>query len=877
MIARAWLHGLCSLLLLAWMAVASAVEVGGDVERIDLSAHLRLLHDADGRLGIDDIDALQTAFVPASAQDRLASPAAGSTFWLRIELSNPGKETVTRWLAVGSPQLQSVQLFEQGVLIQQAGSAVAAIDKPVRATVPVFPLHLRPGERRELTLRVSSETLLRMDAVLWEPQAFRLWSGERQLPVALALGFHLLSGVLSLFVFALLKEWSYLHFGLLQFSSASMLAIREGLLQLHVWPSHLPFPSSLILIVGGVMLCSILMLPLRFFDLKTHFPGLGGWLATLFGLILIVMLIVMLIGLVDFPLALHFIIVLMPLVTLSALLTTVLMWRQGYRPARFMLLAFVLTFLIEGGRHFLAPGQLPASFVVSWLIESARQYPAFSWLPLPVAMDFSLPLTQLISTPLILVALTERTRELAMDLAASRQMSQARSAFLTRVSHDLRSPLNVIIGYARMLTRGSARLPVEEGAHGIEKSGLRVLGMIDDLLDQASLEAGRLQLHPRPVTLEGWLREVGRTAQMQAAAAGNTLELEFAGALPLAVIIDDDRVHRVLDNLLGNANRHTDRGLIRLLCRARRLPPASAQQVELHFEVTDTGCGIAEQDQARIFEPFVRLQDTVSTGERRRPGVGMGLPIASELLHLMGSTLQLKSTPGVGSTFWFVLRCPLAVTGADSPSCRAPDPVPPLPAASRTAAGTVLLVDDDAGSRRALVDPLQEHGFKVVQAGSGVEAARRLAAGEGRIDAVVTDQMMAQGDGWSVLCCVRDTRPAIPVVLLSATDPVRPVSCPPQWNFDAILRKPAGAARLLSTLDGLLAPLPPPALELETLHSLLRAGEVSDIEDWVERIIHLSPRFVPFSLEVRQHLLRLDFPALERQIVATRSEAERAG
>lgn len=861
---RVWLQVLCGLYWLLWLPSASALEVAADADRIDLSAHLQLYRDPGGRLDIDGIEALQSAFVPAFGRDLGRGLEAGATFWLRLELLNPGKDTLLRWLVVGNPRLQSVQLFEKGEPVRQAGSAVAAIDKPVRAAVPVFPLHLRPGERRELLLRVHSETLLQMNVVLWEPQAFRLWSGERQLVVALALGFQLLSGVLSFFVFVLLREWSYFHFALLQLSTAVLLAIREGLLQLHLWPQHLPFPSALLLIFGGVAMCSALMFPIRVFDLKTRLSKLRTGLAMLIGLILIVMAV----SLVDFPLAVRLLIPLMPLLMLAVLLTTVLMWRQGYRPARFMLLAFVLSLCIEGGRHLLSLGQLPGSFLTAWMIESAQLDRVFSWLMQPGAMDFSLPITQLISTPLILVALTERTRELAMDLAASRQMDQARSAFLTRVSHDLRSPLNVIIGYARMLARGSVRLSVEEGASGIEKSGLRVLGMIDDLLDQASLQSGRFRLHPRPVRLEGWLQDVERAARMQTAEAGNRLELELVGGAGLRVVIDDQRLHRVLDNLLVNANRHTDRGLIRLVCRARRLYPASAMQVELRFELTDTGCGIAEQDQARIFEPFVRLQETAGADERFRPGVGMGLPIAAELLRLMDSTLQLKSSPGVGSTFWFVLRCPLA-PAAEEPAVVAAAGTPsPVVAMRPRSAPVILVVDDDADSRSALLELLRTQGFEVVQADCGVGAVRMLAAAEVRIDAVVTDQMMAQGDGWSVLGAVRERQLRLPVVLLSATDPARPADCSPQHHFDAVLRKPACTSRLLTVLDGLLTPVSPPVPELQRLRALLRGGEVSDIEDWIERIIELSPRFVPFALQVRQHLLRLDFSALEHQIAS---------
>ncbi len=854
-----------------WLGVSTAplgapIAVDANVAHMDLSADLRLLNDPGGRLGADEVDRSTAAFRSFDRDDLLRKYRTGA-FWLSLSLINVGPTSVTRWLAVGSPRLESVQLYErqgEGWRHMRSGSSVPQNDRPIAAEVPVFPLTLRAGERQDYLLRVQSTTVVQMDTVLWEPEAYREHAGEHHLLAGMVLGGTLLAAIASFFVFALLKEPPWFYYGLFQLAAAVLVAIREGLLQRYAWPHDLPHYTPLLTLFAGLALFSMTRFVETFLEARTRFPR---WSMTLTGLRWVIAVTVA-ISMVDYSIGVRIATFVSIAVMISCVWISVNAWRGGYQPARFLILGFSTT----------------------WLMESARQFSNLGLVRFHPAMDFSLSTSFIVATPVILLALTERAQGLMLDLAASRQLSQAKSDFLTRVSHELRSPLNVIIGYARMLGRSSSRLPLQEGAVGIERSGLRVLGLIDELLDQSRLDAGQLPLSPRPLLLSPWLSELAAAARVQALAAENSFVFEREGKLPLAVIADGERLYQVLDNLLTNANRHTQRGSIRLVCRCTGVDASvvdATGNAALYFAVIDSGTGIARKDQDRIFEPFVQLEAATRPRDKRRAGIGMGLSIARELVGLMGGDLTVTSEPGVGSTFSFTVQIPLAAGVAAEPVAEGsaaelvPDPAGP------GSGPRLLLVEDDGEARLALAAQLCSFGFVVDEAESGAAAVRRLETVRdrpGHYAAVVTDQLMEDGDGWFVLRTVREAEPDLPVLLLSAVEPFRPHDFPAGLNFDATLRKPVSPEILLTTLWALVAmeekdaaraddgdaevaevvtrPVPAQAQLLELI-ALAQAGEVSGIEEWIERLSATSPQCEAFGAEAHRCLRELDLAALE--------------
>ncbi|MDD5037393.1 MAG: ATP-binding protein, partial [Methylococcaceae bacterium] len=470
----------------------------------------------------------------------------------------------------------------------------------------------------------------------------------------------------------------------------------------------------------------------------------------------------------------------------------------------------------------------------------------------------------------------ERTHELELANRQLAKLSEAKSAFLAKISHELRSPLNTIIGFSRMLSKGSPRLSLQDGSKGIEKSGIRLLGLIDELLDESRLEAGQLALAPEHLLLQPWLEDLRHTMTIDALARGNHFSLICSGQIPAAVILDGGRLRQVLDNLFGNANRHTHNGEIRLACHASLAQEkGEASHASLTFSIIDSGEGIEPADLKRIFEPFTRGQG--SGHDQQRKGFGLGLSISTELLRLMGSTISVTSTRGIGSTFQFTLDCPVAsadvvphhkialsaskTAAKPEPEQASPAPLPPTPA--HLSNGMVaLVVEDDPEQQQLLAMSLEEVGYQVYTASSGQEAAALLEMQA--VNIIMTDQMMDEGDGWFVLQQARNQHPAVPVVLLSAAPPQPPADIANDMMFDAVLLKPVPPERLVATLWRVMLKVDAGGTAItqaqwKTLADLSHDGDVSGIEEWI------AQRPTSPTIEwVRAALHRLDLNLLQR-------------
>jgi signal transduction histidine kinase len=240
-------------------------------------------------------------------------------------------------------------------------------------------------------------------------------------------------------------------------------------------------------------------------------------------------------------------------------------------------------------------------------------------------------------------------QELEQARHAAEAASRAKSLFLANVGHELRTPLNAVINFARLIQEqihgdvGSAAYA--EYAQSIGESGVHLLALIEDLLDIARAEAGRLTLTERPVNLRAMLLSVCRLLAPEAASAGVGLATEVPADLPL-VRGDSTRLRQVLFNLMANAIKFSGQGGMVTVAAAL------AAEGCIRISVADTGPGIAAEDLVRVMQPFERAADRMG---RTIPGVGLGLPLASHLVSLHGGELVMASAPGEGTTASFCL------------------------------------------------------------------------------------------------------------------------------------------------------------------------------------------------------------------------------
>ena len=302
--------------------------------------------------------------------------------------------------------------------------------------------------------------------------------------------------------------------------------------------------------------------------------------------------------------------------------------------------------------------------------------------------------------------------ELEKALARARAAEQSRSTFFSIVSHDIRTPLNAILGYAELLQLGvNNQAERDEALNSIRASGTTLLQLVNDVLDLAKLDAGKMTLQLEPVCLSQLTDEVFSSFRM--AADGKGIKLVNKTADVPRILLDGHRVRQILFNLIGNAVKFTERGAVTV--------SASYVRKNLEVSVSDTGCGIPSDMLAHILDPFVQVQDQSHSADRPI-GTGLGLSICRSLVEMMGGELIVESELGKGSTFRIFLP------GVEFSEEKMPA-VPEQKAIVdlKKIPKRVLVVDDSSVNRSVLTAFLKRAGVtSITQAADGEEAFSEL-------------------------------------------------------------------------------------------------------------------------------------------------------
>ncbi len=391
----------------------------------------------------------------------------------------------------------------------------------------------------------------------------------------------------------------------------------------------------------------------------------------------------------------------------------------------------------------------------------------------------------------------QRTLALSVAKEGAEAANRAKSTFLANMSHELRTPMNAIIGLSYMLGRNNQDAGQLDKLGKISNAANHLLSLLNDILDLSKIDAERMAIERTPFSIETLLANLDSLIISKAEAAALQLTHDVDPRLARRQLLGDPlRLQQILLNLVSNAIKFTERGSIVL---SIRLQEELAGEVLVGFSVRDTGIGIQPEALQKIFNPFEQADGSMT---RKFGGTGLGLPICQRLVQLMGGTVQVTSTPGVGSVFSFAIRLPVL------PDLPRETSLPPVVGADAEqqlrcefADARILLAEDDWVNQEVALELLQQAlGFAVDVAEDGVQAVEMVKAGT--YDLILMDMMMPEMDGVAATRQIR-CLPAcatLPIIAMTANAFLEDQAVCMDAGMNDFVAKPVDPAVLYATL-----------------------------------------------------------------------------
>ncbi|MDN4051978.1 response regulator [Massilia sp. YIM B02763] len=757
------------------VASGAPLVLDGHASRIEAWPAVTVLHDPDGRLQADAVLAAPERFsAPQGAYATLGM--VKGPVWLRLPVQVGAGDDGHWVMKFDFGLLNRIDLHvvrdghvERHLVARRGAAPEGSLDGPI----PAFSLSLAPGAHYEMLVRVDTNGPKIMPVEFEKPDAFFRSALAEQLLQGALIGLTICLLLYSLAQWANLRDGLFGAYALLVGGMALYNTAWFGLGAHYLWGGnewatiHVTGMASLFAACGAYLFVrSVLKRPGR--DRK-------------FGIAMHVLAALCIVSAAAFALGLIADAALVAIVASLGILPKLLglpgsisRARRGDAVGIYFLLGWGVSFVTSVILAEVIKGQAPANF---WTMHALQLGSAFDMV-------------------VFMRILGLRTKDIQTQMQRAEAATRMKSEFLANMSHEIRTPMNAIIGMSRLALMADPNPKQRNYLGKILGAGEHLLGIINDILDFSKIEAGRMTVDRVAFELDEMLEHLASITAIKTDSKRVELIFSVPRGVPPRLVGDPLRLGQVLINLTNNAVKFTEQGEIVV---AVEVVQRNGGEVLLRFSVSDTGIGMDSTQLARLFQSFTQADSSVS---RKYGGTGLGLSISKQLVELMGGTIQVSSTPGEGSRFSFTVSLGIA-DAASAPA--------PLSAAALQRM-RVMVVDDSASTRGALVEMLAGFGIQADAVASGEESLARLAAAVDSgapYQVVLMDYLMPGWDGVETIRRIRADRrfPAPPAILMiSAYTREGVLQREGDLPLTGFLTKPIGPALLYHSLVQVLRP-----------------------------------------------------------------------
>lgn len=736
-------------------SLAGAVEFDEQARNVPLGQHMDVFEDVRGDASIEDITspALEGSF-RRNEKPVLNAGYSRSVFWLRIDLEyrprTQGGQQI--WLLeLAYPPLDHLDLYlpdSQGgyQLAQRTGDALPFDSRQIKQNNYLFSLGLQPNQPQRVYLRLQSEGSIQAPLTLWSPRAFVEAQPERIYVLGIIYGVLLVMLIYNLFIFLSVRDTSYLYY-ILYIASFGLYQISvNGAGIQYFWPDNPWWANAATpFLIGSAALFGC-QFARSFLHTAEHSPWMDR---SLLGLMALGALAMILALTASYGLALRLATSLALIFTVVIFAAGVLAWLRGMRVARYFIIAWS-AFLLGGAINTLMVlGYLPNGFFTMYASQIGSA--------LEVGL-LSLALADRINAmkeerARILLDAGRKLEALNQELANSNRL---KDEFLATVTHELRTPMNGVIGSLELMQTLPLDDEMEQYQRTASGSARDMMRLVNDILAMTELQAGKLYPRREPFSLRGLMDSLRVQYAARAAEKGLTFDLDLDHKLPDTLEGDAGKLAQALGYLLDNAIKFTNQGRVGLKVSGQE--PVDGR-LALRIEVTDTGIGFATPADGLLYRRFFQLDGSMT---REYGGLGIGLALSQQLVELLGGKLSHQSQPGRGSTFSLDLALVLPTQLPSVPVRRSGGQ-----ALRRPEECKVLVVEDNAINQLVTRGMLLKLGYRVCTADNGAEALEQIRREP--IDAVLLDCQMPVMDGFATCRALRAMPGCVDLPVLAIT------------------------------------------------------------------------------------------------------------